>query len=113
MGINLFLFSIFIGFEDFKLKINKRRFKFLFYYSYYSLTIYLIHNILYFFFLNQLNLFHFWILVIITCFVFGLILRLIYNKFGPKFSIKVQIGRLSSGLAKKLEKEKSQGLIAN
>jgi len=107
MGINLLLLSTFIGFEDFKLRINKRRFKFLFYYSYYSLTIYLIHNILYFLFLNQLNLFHFWILVIITCFVLGFILRLIFNKFGPKFSIKVQLGRLSSGLTKKLEKGKS------
>lgn len=107
MGINLLLLSTFIGFEEFKLKINKRRFKFLFYYSYYSLTIYLVHNLLYFFFLNQLNLFHFWILSIITCFVFGLILRLIYNRFGPKISIKVQLGRLSSGIAKKLEKGKS------
>jgi len=108
LGVNLLLLSSFIGFEDFRLKINKRRFKFLYYFSYYSLTIYLIHNILYFLFLNQLNIVLFWILGIITCFVFGLILRLIYNKFGPIFSIKVQLGRLSSGLAKKLEKEKAE-----
>jgi uncharacterized membrane protein len=106
MGINLLLLSAFIGFEDFKLLINKRRFKFLFYYSYYSLTIYLVHNLLYFFFLNQLNIFQLWILVIITSFVFGFILRLIYNKYGLKFSIKVQLGRLSSTLAKKLENVK-------
>ena len=106
LGINLILLAAFLGFEDFKLRINKRRFKFLFYYSYYSLTIYLVHNILYFFFLNQLNLLYFSILVIITCFVFGLILRSIYNKYGPKFSIKLQFGRLSSALAKRLEKIK-------
>ena len=103
MGINLTLLSAFLGFEDFKLRFNKRRLKFLFYYSYYSLTIYLLHNILYFFFLNQLNLFHFMFLVVITSFVYGFILRLIYNKYGPKFSIKVQFGRLSSALAKRLE----------
>jgi len=105
MGVNLLIFSAFIGFEDFKLLIHKKRsFKFLSYYSYYSLTIYLVHNIFYFFFLHRLNLFQFWILAIITCFIFGLILQLIYNKYGPKFSIKVQLGRMSSGLAKKLEK---------
>ncbi len=107
MGINLFLFSIFIVFVDFKLLINKSRFKFLSYYSYYSLTVYLVHNIFYFFFLHLLNVFQFWILAIITCFVFGLILQLFYNKYGPKFSIKVQLGRLSSRLAKKVRKRNS------
>jgi hypothetical protein len=104
MGINLILLSVFLGFEDFKLRINKRRFKFLFYYSYYSLTIYLVHNISYFFFLNQLNILHFWIFVALYCLIFGLVLRLIHNKYGPKFSIKIQVGRLSSALAKRLEK---------
>ena len=104
MGINLILLSVFLGFEDLKLRINKRRFKFLFYYSYYSLTIYLVHNISYFFFLNQLNILHFWIFVALYCLIFGLVLRLIHNKFGPKFSIKIQVGRLSSALAKRLEK---------
>jgi uncharacterized membrane protein len=106
MGINLLSLSTFIVFVDFKLLINKSRsrFKFLFYYSYYSLTVYLVHNIFYFFFLHQLNLFQFWILTIITCFLFGFILQLIFNKYGPKFSIKVQLGRMSSSLAKKLEK---------
>jgi hypothetical protein len=106
MGINLILMSVFLGFEDFKLRINKRRFKFLFYYSYYSLTIYLIHNISYFFFLNQLNLFQFWIFVALYCIIFGFVLLLIHHKYGPKFSIKVQISRLSSALAKRLEKIK-------
>ena len=103
MGINLILLSVFLGFEDFKLRVNKRRLKFLFYYSYFSLTIYLVHNISYFFFLNQLNIFQFWIFVTLYCLVFGLVLRLIHNKYGPKFSIKVQVSRLSSALAKRLE----------
>ncbi|MFX1287190.1 MAG: resistance to Congo red protein [Promethearchaeota archaeon] len=103
IGINLILLSIFLGFEDLKIRINKRRLKFLFYYSYYSLTLYLAHNLLYFFFLNRINLVLFWILVIFTCFFIGFLLRLIYNKYGPKLSIKVQVGRSSSALAKKLE----------
>ena len=103
MGINLTLLSLFLGFENFKLRVNKRRLKFLFYYSYYSLTIYLVHNISYFFFLNQLNIYQFWILVTLYCLVFGLVLRLIHNKYGSKFSIKVQVSRLSSALAKRLE----------
>ena len=102
MGINLILLSVFLGFEDFKLRVNKRRLKFLFYYSYFSLTIYLVHNISYFFFLNQLNLFQFWIFIMLYSILFGLVLRLLHNKYGPKFSIKVQIGRLSSALAKRL-----------
>ncbi|NVM44628.1 MAG: hypothetical protein HWN79_06910 [Candidatus Lokiarchaeota archaeon] len=104
LAINLILLAIFLGFEDFKLRINKKRLKFLFYYSYYSLTIYLVHNISYFFFLNQLNIVHFWIFVALYCLIFGLVLRLIHNKCGPKFSIKIQVSRLSSALAKRLEK---------
>ena len=107
MGINLILLSAFLGFEDFKLRVNKRRIKFLFYYSYYSLTIYLVHNISFFFFHKQLNLFQFWIFVTLYSFLFGFVLRLVHNKYGPKFSIKIQIGRLSSELAKRLEKMKS------
>ncbi len=102
IGINLVLLSVFLEFEDLKLRINKKKFKFLFYYSYYSLTIYLVHNISYFFFFNQLNLYLFWVFVALYCVIFGLVLRLIHNKYGSKFSIKVQVSRLSSALAKRL-----------
>jgi len=49
MGTNLTLLPLFLVFENLKLHINKRKFKFLYYYSYYSLTAYLLHNVFYFF----------------------------------------------------------------
>jgi len=101
LGIDLTLLAILIIFEEFPLINIKKGLHFLFYFSYYSLTVYLAHNLLYFIFLNKLNIFNIWIFILITCVLTGLILRIIYKKFGSKLSLKVQIGRLAYYLAKR------------
>ncbi|MFX1557677.1 MAG: hypothetical protein ACFFC9_10520 [Promethearchaeota archaeon] len=101
LGIDLTLLAILIIFEEFPLINTKKGLHFLFYFSYYSLTVYLAHNILYFIFFNKLNIFNIWIFILITCILTGIILRLIYKRFGSKLSLKVQIGRLAYYLAKK------------
>ncbi|MFX1329465.1 MAG: heparan-alpha-glucosaminide N-acetyltransferase domain-containing protein [Promethearchaeota archaeon] len=103
LGIDILLFSILLIFEEFIISDTKKSYKFLFYYSYYSLTIYLAHNILYFFFLKQLNLITIWFSAIGTFIFLGLLFRSIYKKWGTKASVKVQISRLSLGLTRKLE----------
>ncbi|MHA1985063.1 MAG: heparan-alpha-glucosaminide N-acetyltransferase domain-containing protein [Promethearchaeota archaeon] len=108
IGINLILFSIFLSIEIFSRFKTQKSYKLLFYYSYYSLTIYLVHNILYipliyFPFLNQLDLVSIWIFVFTSFFSIGFILRGIYHKFEEKASLKAQIGRLSLILTRKIE----------
>ncbi|MFX0056727.1 MAG: hypothetical protein ACFE85_15190 [Candidatus Hodarchaeota archaeon] len=101
LGINITLLAILITFEEFPLITTEKGLHFLFYFSYYSLTIYLSHNFLYFIFFEQLNIFNIWIFILITCVITGLMLRMIYKRFGSKLSLKVQIGRLAYYLAKR------------
>ena len=100
MGIEVTLISILFSIEQYEtIKVDKS-YKFFFYFSYYSFTTYLLHNALYFLFLGVLDIYNFFPITIITLIVFELVLKLLYEKVGANASLKVQIGKLSSGLAK-------------
>ena len=103
LGIDITLLSILLSIEKYNLIKTNKSYKFIFYYSYYSLTIYLAHNLLYFLFLNQLNLISIWIFATAAFFSMGFILRAIYKRWGGKASIKVQVGKLSLGIATRIE----------
>jgi len=104
LGIDLTLFSILFIFEEYKAFKLKRSYHFLFFYSYYSLTIYLTHNMLFFLFYKQLNAVNIWIYILITVSLTGLLFKILYVKFGPKFSVKVQIGRFAKSLSERIAK---------
>lgn len=106
IGINISFISILLLFEKFVVGKTKRSYRLLFYYSYYSLTVYLGHNLLYFIFLKQLNAFNIWFFILTTFILIGLLLRFIYKKWGAKASIKIQIGRLSLEIALRIEERK-------
>jgi uncharacterized membrane protein len=91
VGVDLILFSIFLIIENFIITDSKKSYKFLFYYSYYSLTVYLSHNLLYFLFLKSLNLYNIWFCVMGTFIFLGIFLRAIYKTLGAKASLKVTI----------------------
>jgi len=106
LGIILILISVMFSIETYELIKTERSYKFLFYFSYYSLTVYLAHNILYFLFLGQLNLFNVWFFVIGVTIVVELLLRAIYNsKWREKASLKIFIGKFSIILAERVEEE--------
>jgi len=107
LGIEILFFSILLYFEDLKSIKLKKSYKFLFYYSYYSFTVYLGHNLLFFLFFESLNFVTIWIAVSLTFIIVGLILKMLYRYLEGKASLKVQIGRLSSFLAKKLNQWKN------
>ena len=106
LGIQLTLLSVLLFFEEFIFYKTEKSYKFLFYYSYYSLVIYLAHNALYFLFYRQLNKFEIWIYIAGTFIIIGLIFSFIYKKWGYRASLKTQLGKLASGLAKKIEEKK-------
>ena len=95
--MTLFIFEILFGDHI------KKNYKFLFYFSYYSFTVYLTHNLLHFLFLEQLDYISIWFAILITFLMFGLLLKVIYRYWKGLFSIKIQLGRLSSYLADKIE----------
>lgn len=103
LGIELLIFSLLLIFEEFIIIGTKKSYKFLFYYSYYSLTVYLGHNLLYFLFFKSLNIYNIWIFIFAIFLILGLLLRVIYKKWRSKASLKMQVGVLSSILTMKIE----------
>ncbi|MGQ4874077.1 MAG: heparan-alpha-glucosaminide N-acetyltransferase domain-containing protein [Promethearchaeia archaeon] len=99
LGIILIIFSILLYIEEAQLFRKNDGFRFFFYYSYYSLTIYLVHNLLYFAFYKQLNGTIIWFYIITTTILVGIILKIMHDKLGPKVSLKNQLGRLSFKIA--------------
>jgi len=101
MGIEVIMISILFSIEEFNIIKTKKSYKFLFYFSYYSFTTYISHNLLYFVFPGLLNIYNVFFITIITVILFGLMLKISYKKLGSYISLKANIGRLSSYLSKK------------
>jgi uncharacterized membrane protein len=106
MGIELTLISILFGIEEYEVIQMKRSYNFLFYFSYYSFTVYLGHNFLFFIFYRILDPVQIWFASLLTLVFFSLILKQIYKKWGWKASIKSVLGKLSLRFARKFEKKK-------
>ncbi len=105
IGLQLIIISIMIYIEETEIIKTKKSYRFLYYFSYYSLSIFLVHNLLYFVFYKKLSASMALILVSITVILIGFFLRFIYKKFGRKASLKSIISWLSVEAAKKLEKK--------
>ncbi len=103
LGIQLTLLMTLFIFEILFMNRIKKSYKFLFYFSYYSFTVYLTHSLLRFLFLEQLDYISIWFAILITFLIFGLLLKIIYRYWKGLFSIKIQLGRLSSYVADKIE----------
>jgi hypothetical protein len=107
MGISLILFSIFVLIEEYEIFKTKKNHKFIFYYSYYSLTIYIAHNLLFFLFFGLLNIPILVLLISLTIFLLGLLLKWLYEKTSSNFAVKVIIGKLAHRIVKKAEERKA------
>ncbi len=103
LGIILMVLLILIILEEYNVFETKKHYRLFFYFSYYSFTVYLGHNFLYFIFFENLNLIHIWIASFLTFIIFSVILRQIYKKWGWKASLKVVLGKLSFRFAGKIE----------
>jgi hypothetical protein len=106
IGIDLLIFSILLTFEIIGFMEREKSYKFLFYYSYYSLTVYLGHNILYFLFFKQLNLFNICFFILGAFITLGLLLRAMYKIWSEKASIKFHLSKLSVRLTSIIESRK-------
>ena len=105
IGIDLLILLGLIVLEEFHILKTRKKYRVFFYFSYYSFTVYLGHNFLYFIFYRSLDAIQIWIASIITFFIFWAILRQIYKVWGWKASLKAVLGRLSFNIAKKIEEK--------
>jgi len=108
IGFFLILLSILLFNEEFEVVKTKKSYRFFYYYSFYSFTIYLAHDPLYFIFFRQLNAFTIWIAFVGTTFLITLLLKSIYKKWGRKASLKTQLSILSLILLSKIEQKESK-----
>ncbi len=106
IGIDLLVLMILIILEEYGILNTKKSYRVFFYFSYYSFTVYLGHNFLYFIFFEILDLVTIWIAVVLTFIVFSLVLRQIYKKWGWKASLKSVLGKVSFKLAYRIEEKK-------
>jgi len=108
IGIDLLVLMILIILEEYNIFKTKKSYRVFFYFSYYSFTVYLGHNFLYFIFYKKLDLVTIWIAVVLTFLVFSLFLRQIHKILGWKASLKTVLGKISSNLAYKIEENKKR-----
>jgi len=106
LGVDLVFFSVLICAEEFLFNETKRNYNFLFYYSYYSLTVYFAHNFLYFIFFSQLNARNIWFFILVTIIITSFALRILYKTLGRNASVKQTISRLGASVAEILEKKR-------
>ena len=109
VGFIIVILSIFMIIDDYIILKTKKDTRFLYYFSYYSLTFYLFHNILFFLFLSQLDVIPMFIAFSISAFLIFLLLKGIYNSsWKAKFSLKFQIGRMAKSIAQEIEKKRNK-----
>ncbi|MFX1320314.1 MAG: hypothetical protein ACFFAQ_01600 [Promethearchaeota archaeon] len=103
LGIELLLFLILLGIEEFEFIKTERSYRFLYYFSYYSLTLFLIQNINFFLFYGILNRYNIWFFIIGTVILYSLLLRFLFKKLGPQYSLKSEVRGLAVSLAGRFE----------
>jgi len=108
IGFFLILLSILLYIEEFEVVKTKKSYRFFYYYSFYSFTIYLAHDPLYFIFFRQLNAFTIWIAFVGTIILITLLLKSINEKWGRKASLKTQLSILSLIILNKIEQKESK-----
>lgn len=109
LGMNIIVIAFLLTIEEFELIKTKKRYRFLFFLSYYSLTLYLAHNLLYFVFLHQLRWYY------ISFVVFGaiclnvLFYRALYNsKWRDDVALKIQIGKMARRIVNYIDNRKKR-----
>ena len=112
LGLILIIYSTLMFIEELEIIKTKESHRFFYFYSYYSFTIYIAHNLLYFLFLRQLTVITIWIPIIVTMIILTLLIRFVHKKLGPYASIKFGISVISFVLIVR-KKDKIKLILAN
>lgn len=103
LGVNILVISLLFTMEEFNVFKNKKDYKFFYYFSFYSLTIYIFHYLLGYIFFHLLDVYFFFMCYGITITLLAILLKKSHDRFGWKASIKGIIGRVSMEIAKRIE----------
>lgn len=106
-GAQLIFFSLLFTIEKLEIITIHKKYRFFYYFSYYSFSIFLLHYPIYFLFLGSLTLIQFFLIIPFVVIIMGLGLKLVYHVIGPWFSLKTQISRLATWTSYKIEEWQS------
>ncbi len=102
-GIELITITFLVWLKDYKNVEYKKSYRLLYYYSYYSFTIFLAHNLLFFLFPRIFTALSIWLVIVPLMILWTLMFRYIHDKAGSKASIKVYISKFAANISKKIE----------
>ena len=106
LGFDIIIISLLYSVEKLLFADYTKRHRFLYYFSYYSLTIFIFHALLGFAFFQLLSISDtFWVVYITTVILFGVISKFAHDRWGWKASIKNIIGKASSFIAIKIDQK--------
>ena len=108
IGIIIVALVVLIIIEKMQYFKPKKSYRYLYFYSYYSFTIFLGHNLILMLFFQQFNAYlTIWIAVIVGNVVLGILFRTMYKKMGPKLSLKAIISIVSFEIVSKYNRKKN------
>jgi len=103
VGIELILISTLTYLKDIKKIHFNKSYRLFEYYSFYSFTIFLAHNLLYFLFQPRLNFLEIWLYIVPIMVLWTLLFRFIYKKWGKYASLKFLISKSAVYISDKIE----------
>ena len=103
LGIEFLLISFLIYLKDYGKFKFKKNYKVIYYYSFYSFTIFLSHDLLFFLFPPRFNAVEIWLYVIPIMILWTLLFRFIYKKYGKYASLKFFVSKIATDLTNKIE----------
>lgn len=99
IGVEILLLTTFLIIEKYEIITINPKYRFLSYFSYYSLTLYLTNSVVSIFFQQQLNLVNYWLYFSLTIAVIFIIIKILHHKFNGKCSVKYVISFLSDEIS--------------
>ncbi|TFF86101.1 MAG: DUF1624 domain-containing protein [Promethearchaeota archaeon] len=107
-GIELFIIIELVYLKDLGHLKLKRNYSVLKYYSFYSFTIFLAHNLLYFLFPAAFNALEIWLYIVPIMILWTYLFRIIYLKLGKYGSLKFAISESAKYIANKIDSSSLQ-----
>ena len=112
IGIIVVALIVLIIIEEMQYFKPKKSYRYLYFYSYYSFTIFLGHDLLLMLFYHNLDAYlTIWIAIIMGNILLGILFRTMYKKTGPKLSLKALISILSFQIVTHFNKKKHEAKI--
>ncbi len=104
VGIQLILMALLVYIKEIRVITFQKRYRFFEIYSFYSFTMFLAHEVLFFLFQPIYNFINIWFVIIPILIAWTFLFRFIYKKWGRIASLKFLLNKLAVELADKIEK---------